>query len=100
MLEELQRRNFSPETIRGYIRSVRDFAAYFHKPPDQLGPEAVRIIALLEHRPAVRVWLVGYPEIETENGVSFHCLGGDKQRSWCDLRRRRGDCGGRVTVAA
>ena len=42
MLEELQRRNFSPETIRGYIRTVRDFAAYFHKPPDQLGPDAVR----------------------------------------------------------
>jgi len=57
MLEELQRRNFSPETIRGYIRSVRDFRAYFHKPPDQLDPEAVRIIALLEHRPTVRVWL-------------------------------------------
>jgi hypothetical protein len=42
MLEELQRRNFSPETNRGYIHTVRDFAAYFHKPPDQLGAEAVR----------------------------------------------------------
>ncbi len=42
MLEELQRRNFSPSTIRGYIRSVRDFATYFHRPPDQLGPEEVR----------------------------------------------------------
>jgi site-specific recombinase XerD len=42
MLEELQRRNFAPETIRGYIRSVRDFAAYFHKPPDQLGPDELR----------------------------------------------------------
>ncbi len=42
MLDELQRRNFSPSTIRGYIRSVRDFAAYFHRPPDQLGPEEVR----------------------------------------------------------
>ena len=38
MLEELQRRNFASTTIRGYIRTVRDFAAYFHKPPDQLGP--------------------------------------------------------------
>lgn len=42
MLEELQRRNFSPSTIRGYIRTVRDFAAYFHKPPDQLGVAEVR----------------------------------------------------------
>jgi integrase/recombinase XerD len=42
MLEELQRRNFSPHTIRGYIRTIRDFAAYFHKSPDQLGVEEVR----------------------------------------------------------
>ena len=42
MLEELQRRNFSPSTIRGYIRTVRDFAAYFCKPPDQPGIEQVR----------------------------------------------------------
>src|SRR5215471_13502924 len=42
MLEELQRRNFSPSTIRYYIRTVRDFAAYFHKSPDVLGVEEVR----------------------------------------------------------
>ena len=42
MLEELQRRNFSPHTIRYYIRSVRDFAVYFHKSPDQLGVEELR----------------------------------------------------------
>ena len=42
MLEELQRRDFSPHTIRGYIRTVRDFAAYFHKSPNQLGVEEVR----------------------------------------------------------
>jgi integrase len=42
MLEELQRRNFAPSTIRYYIRTVRDFAAYFHKPPDQLGAEHLR----------------------------------------------------------
>ena len=42
MLEELQRRNFSSSTIRGYIRTVRDFAAHFRKPPDQLGVEQVR----------------------------------------------------------
>ena len=42
MLEELQRRNFAPSTIRYYIRTVRDFAAYFKKPPDQLGAEQLR----------------------------------------------------------
>ena len=42
MLEELQRRNFASSTIRYYIRTVRDFAAYFHKPPDQLGAEELR----------------------------------------------------------
>lgn len=41
-LEELQRRNFASTTIRGYIRTVRDFAAYFHKPPDQMGAEELR----------------------------------------------------------
>ena len=42
MLEELQRRNFASSTIRYYVRTVRDFAAYFHKPPDQLGVEELR----------------------------------------------------------
>lgn len=42
MLEELQRRNFAPATIRYYIRTVREFAAYFHKSPDQLGVAEVR----------------------------------------------------------
>jgi len=42
MLDELQRRNFSPDTIRGYIRAVRDLAAYFHQSPDQLGAEELR----------------------------------------------------------
>jgi site-specific recombinase XerD len=42
MLEELERRNFSQSTTRTYIRTVEDFARYFHRRPDQLGPEHVR----------------------------------------------------------
>lgn len=42
MLEELQRRNFSPATIRSYVGSVERLARYFNKPPDQLGPEQIR----------------------------------------------------------
>jgi integrase/recombinase XerD len=42
MLEELQRRNFSPTTIRYYVRVVEDFARYFGKRPDRLTAEQMR----------------------------------------------------------
>jgi len=42
MLEEIERRNFSESTKECYIRAVEDFAAYFKRPPDQLGPEHIR----------------------------------------------------------
>jgi site-specific recombinase XerD len=42
MLEELRRRNYAESTIRTYIRTVEHFSRYFHRPPDQLGPEHIR----------------------------------------------------------
>jgi integrase/recombinase XerD len=42
MLEELERRNYAPGTIRCYIRTVEHYARHFHRSPDQLGPEHIR----------------------------------------------------------
>ena len=42
MLEELQRRNYSENTIRHYIRTVEEFARRFHCSPDRLGPRHIR----------------------------------------------------------
>jgi integrase/recombinase XerD len=42
MLEELQRRNYSQTTVKGYLKIVEAFANYFHRSPEQLGPEQIR----------------------------------------------------------
>ena len=42
MLDELQRRNYSQDTIRSYIHTVEDFARYFNYRPDRLGPRHIR----------------------------------------------------------
>ena len=42
MLDELQRRNYSPNTVRTYIHAIEDFARYFGRTPYRLGPEHIR----------------------------------------------------------
>lgn len=42
MIEELQRRNFAPGTIRAYVHGVEHFSQYFHRRPDRLRPEHIR----------------------------------------------------------
>ena len=42
MIEELQRRNYAETTIRSYVHGVEHFSRYFHRRPDQLGPEHIR----------------------------------------------------------
>jgi integrase/recombinase XerD len=42
MLEELERRNYAQTTTSSYVQTIEDFARYFKRPPDQLGPEHIR----------------------------------------------------------
>lgn len=42
MLEELQRRNYAPTTVKAYVRIVQEFARHFQQPPNQLGPHQLR----------------------------------------------------------
>ena len=42
MREDLQIRNYAPQTIDAYVRCVAQFAQYFGTSPARLGPEQVR----------------------------------------------------------
>lgn len=52
MLDELQRRNYSQSTAEAYIHALKEFAGYYHRPPDQLGPKHISQfqLYLLRHR--------------------------------------------------
>jgi hypothetical protein len=47
MLDELQRRNYSSNTVRSYVHAVEEFARYFRRrSPDQLGPDHIRFASI------------------------------------------------------
>ena len=63
MLEELQRRNYSENTTRCYIRTVEDFSRRFNCSPDRLGPRHIR-----EYQAELTA---GIPVIQTLLSVSY-----------------------------
>ena len=62
MLEELQRRNYSQNTIRSYVHAVEDFARYFNTPPDELGASHLRQyhLYLIQERKLATQTVVGH----------------------------------------
>jgi integrase/recombinase XerD len=42
LIEDMQLRNLAPDTIKGYVRYVAQFAKYFRRSPDQLTSEHAR----------------------------------------------------------
>src|SRR3982751_716001 len=43
MLDELQRRNYAPITMKQYLRIINEFAGYFDRPIEKLGPNDIRV---------------------------------------------------------
>ena len=41
MLEELQRRNYAQSTAEAHVHALKEFAAYYHRSPDRLGPKEI-----------------------------------------------------------
>src|SRR5690349_15551592 len=56
MLEDMQLRNFSAQTIRDYLHGVAAFAQHFHTSPDHLGPDHVRTYQLFLVQDKQRAW--------------------------------------------
>src|SRR5215469_5876054 len=51
MLDELQRRNYAQNTVRAYIHAVENFAKYFRRSPNRLGPDCAVSLARSEAAP-------------------------------------------------
>ena len=52
MLEDMRIRNLATNTQMSYVQQVAAYAKYFHRPPQELGPENIRTyqLYLLETR--------------------------------------------------
>lgn len=46
LIEDLQLRNYSPHTVKGYVRAVERLARFYGRSPDRITPEEIRTFQL------------------------------------------------------
>ena len=44
MIEDMQLRGLAPRTQEAYVAAVAQLAKYYHKPPDEIGEEELRLL--------------------------------------------------------
>ena len=71
VLEDLQIRHYSPNTVRAYIHSIAEFAKHFGKSPDLLGAEQIREYQLYLIKEK-RVSLSSYIQARLQPPISLH----------------------------
>ena len=83
VLEEIERRNYSQATARAYISAIRQFAEYFHRSPDQLGPDQVR---------EYQIHMVRDRKLSTARRSGADC----RRCGFCSAKRLRPSSGGQT----
>src|SRR5215468_1972759 len=92
MLEELQRRNYSPNTIRPYLYAVEDFARYSARVQTNLAKsiyDSINCICSTTASSPLRPLSAGSPHCGFS---SSKCFDDDTARSIWSIQNVRNDC--------
>jgi len=100
MIEDMQLHSFAERTQDSYLRAVRQLAAYFNKPPDQIDEEELRqyFLYLKNVKKASRSTMT-LACAGSSSSMSAHCSGsgprwpscarsGRRSCQWCSVWRK------------